>query len=57
MNDNLLLNNEECPILTDTFQFNPLEIFQSPEDVLSLSKQIENLSLEINTQGLKVEIE
>ena len=57
MNDNLLLNNEECPILADTFQFNPLDLFPSPDNVIFLSKQVEHLSLEINIQGLMVEIE
>ena len=57
MSDDLLLNNDDCSLLNDTFQFNLLELFPSHDDVLSLSKQVEHLSLEINTQGLKVEIE
>ena len=57
MNDDLLLNNEECPSIFDSSQFNPLDIFPSTDDVLSLTKQVEHLSLEVNTQGLKAELE
>ena len=55
--NDLLLNNDDYPLLSDSFQFNPLEIFPSQDDVLSFSKQVEHLSLEINTEGLKVKIE
>ena len=55
MSNDLIIN--ECPLLVEPFQFNPLDLFQSPGDVLSLSKRIEHLSIEVNMQEPKTEIE
>ena len=57
MNDNLLINDDECPLLSEPLQFNPLELFPSSDDILSLTKQIEYLNIEVNNQGLKTEVE
>ena len=47
----------ECPRVFDAIQFDPLELFLSSEDINSLTKQIESLNIEINTQGLRNEVE
>ena len=57
MSNDLIINDDECLLLVEPLQFNPLGLFPSPDDVLSLSKEIEHLSIEVNTQGLKTEIE
>jgi len=48
---------DECPHVFDAIHFDPLELFPSSEDINSLTKQIESLNIEVNTQGLKSEVE
>ena len=57
MNDSLLNNEDDCPLLSESLQFSPLDLLPSPDDISSLTKQIEYLNIEVNTQGLKTEVE
>ena len=57
MNDSLLINDDECPLLSESPQFSPLDLFPSSDDISSLTKQIEFLNIEVNTQGLKTEVD
>ena len=43
--------------LDEQFIYPQMEWFPAPNDIITLSKQIENLSLNVNTQGLKLELE
>ena len=57
MNDSLLINEDECPLLSESLQFSPLDLFPSSDDTSSLTKQIEYLNIEGNTQWLTTEVE
>ena len=57
MTNDLLPTLDECPRVFDAIQFDPLELFPSSEDINSLTKQIESLNIEVNTQGLRNEVE
>ena len=57
VNDETLLTDDNYSLLTEMLPLNPMDLFPTPDDVTTLSKQIEPLNLEVNTQNLKVEIE
>ena len=56
-NDETLLNHDDYLSLTEMLPLDPMDLFPTPYDVTTLSKQVEQLNIEVNTQNLKVEIE
>ena len=50
----LLMTDAKIPVINDPSIFNPMNLFPSSEDVLYLSKQVEQLSIDLNTQHLKI---
>jgi len=59
MNNNydLSVNEAKLPMLDDSLNFNLTDLLASIEDTLSLNRQIEQLSVDLNTQYLQIEIE
>ena len=55
--DNELSLNDITNFLDESFIYPQVESFPTPNDIITLSKQIENLSLNVNTQGLKLKLE
>ena len=51
------MNDAELPILDDSLNLNLTDLFPPAEDTLSLDKHIEQLSIDLNSQYLKIEIE
>ena len=56
-NDELLINDEWCPILTELLPLDLVDLFPAHNDVIAISNRFEQLSIEVNTQSLWVEIE
>ena len=52
----LLVTGAEIPVLNDPLIFNPIDLFPSSDDVLSISRLVEQLSIDLNTQHLKIEV-
>ena len=59
MNNNydLPANKAKFPMLDDSLNFNLIDLFSPTEDTLSLNRQIEQLSVDLNTQHLQIEVE
>ena len=57
INDDILLNNEGCPILPEIAPLDPVDLFPTYHDITAISDCIEKLSIYVNTQSLRVEIE
>ena len=55
--NNFDFSNEGFPILPETLSLNPPDLLSPPNDIAALTSQIEKLSIDINTQSLRVEIE
>jgi len=49
--------NEGFPILPETLLLNPPDLLLPPNDIAALTSQIEKLSIDVNTQFFRVEIE
>jgi len=56
LNDIMLINDNDN-FLNESLPFFPSNLFPSTDDVLALSKQLEQLNLDVNTQNLKIEVE
>ena len=56
-NYDLSVNDAELPMLDDSLNFDLTDLFPPTEDTFSLNKQIEQLSVDLNTQYLQIEIE
>ena len=57
INTELLLNDDITDLLKEPFPFNPMDSFPASDDIITLSKHVENLSLDVNTQSLKLKLE
>jgi len=59
MNNNfdLSVNDAELPMLDDSLNFKLTDLFPPTEDTLSFNRRIEQLSVDLNTQYLQIEIE
>jgi len=55
--DELLINDKGCPILTELLPIDSVDLFPEHDHIITLSNRVEQLSIEVNTQSLKVEIE
>ena len=53
----LLITDAKIPVLNDSLIFDPMDLFPSSNDMLSLSKQVDQLNLDLNTQYFKIELE
>ena len=53
----LLVNDAEFPMLDDSLNFNPMDLFQLSDDISSFSRQVKQLSVDLNTQHLEIEVE
>ena len=56
MND-LLYNDADNLIFPDVFPIEPPSLMTSLSDINVLSSRLEHLSLEVNTQSLRIEVE
>jgi len=57
VNDEAFLIDDEYPSLTEMLPLDPMDLIPIPDDVSTLSRQFEQLNIEVNTQNFKVEIE
>ena len=48
-----MLTNDDANLLNDPLPFFPADLFSSTDDVLALSKQVEQLNLKIEVEKLK----
>ena len=53
INDNLDMGN----LITESLTFFPEALFPSTDDVMFLSKRIDQLTIYVNTQNLRIEVE
>jgi len=53
----LLLNDEGCPIFPEILPISPVDLLPTFCDIAALNEQIEKLSIDINTQSFRVEVE
>ena len=56
-NNNNLNLNDECPVLPDLIPLESIDLFPSYLDITILYDRITSLSIELNTQSLRIEIE
>ena len=49
VNDELLLNYDEWPLLTEMIPFNHVDLFTTQDEMMALSKRVAQLNIEINT--------
>jgi len=50
-------NNEGCTLLPELLQFETIELFPTYSDIVALNEQIIKLTIDVNTQALRAEIE
>ena len=55
--NNALIYPEECSLLPELFLFDTTDLFPSVVTVNALSKKIQQLSLDVTTHGVKIELE
>ena len=51
------MNETELPVLDDSLNFNLTNPFPPSDDMLSLNRQVEQLSVDLNTQHVEIEAE
>lgn len=56
-NNKFLYYSDECPLLPELAPFDTVDLFPNNDEVMGLSKMVEQLNIEVNTQNLKVELE
>jgi len=52
-----MLSNDDANLLNEPLPFFPADLYLSTDDVLTLSKQVGQLNLDLNTQSLKIDVE
>ena len=54
--NDVMLSNNDINLLIEPLPFFPADLFPSSDDVLALSKEVEQLSLDVNTRSLKIKV-
>ena len=52
--NNKISNDEECPFLPKLLPFESIELFPTYDDIAAINEQISKLTIDINTQALRV---
>jgi len=55
--NNVLYFPDECPLLPDMSLFDTADLFPNNDEINDLTKKVEQLHVDISTQGLKVELD
>jgi len=57
MNPNELVNDDFDGLMNESLPFIPVDLFPSTDDMIILSNNIAQLTVDVNTQNLKIELE
>ena len=53
----LILNELEFPLFPETFPADPPDLLLPPNEIVSLTAQVERMNIDIHTQSLRIEVE